>query len=271
MAGSVSIAFPSTEQHLGPWLTRYRTRGPILRAAESLPLRRDAVTLLEFVRNNKVVGTQGKGNMPLKAIREVTARFAEPPKLEFDIGGKTFAIRSEEELWPLHFLRILVEVGGLLKPGSARRWQVTGPGERFLKSESLLQPVFLLAVWWYKVNWLVAYPLAGMGRALPYGFQLAAFAALRSLPVGKHVSFENFADELIRQTDLTWIAREMSFATKSLRQSIQSMVVQTLADFGALECRYRKELLGKITLRKLDAMKLTPWGAALLESLAARP
>lgn len=49
--------------------------------AEALPLRRDMVTLLTCVRDNRVVGTQSTGNPPLKAVREVTARFVHPPQL----------------------------------------------------------------------------------------------------------------------------------------------------------------------------------------------
>jgi len=43
----------------------------IVRQAEALPLRLDVETLLTFVRDNKVVGTQAN-NMPMKVVREVT-------------------------------------------------------------------------------------------------------------------------------------------------------------------------------------------------------
>jgi len=237
------------------------------RQAETLPLRQDMVTLLAFVRDSKVVGTQSTGNMPLKAIREVTARFVNPPPLDTTIGGQTFRLRSEEELWPLYYLHILADVGGLIKTAPARRWQLTAQGRRFLAARPMVQVPFLLAVWWYRVNWLVAYSFVGMGNRLPCSFSQATLASVRSLPVGASVPFNKFADELIDSTGLTWTAPDSHFATSALRGSIQRMVIDPLAGFGVLKCQYREEPLGRMTRSRLIAFKITPWGMVLLEAM----
>ena len=54
--------------------------------------------------------------------------------------------------------RILADVGRLPRTGRARRWRLTGQGERFLDADPKVQTAFLLAVWWHKVNWLIAFP-----------------------------------------------------------------------------------------------------------------
>jgi hypothetical protein len=124
-----TITVPQVEERLREWL---QTQPPALaRQAESLPLRRDMATLLTFVRDSKVVGTQGIGNMPLAAIRQVTSQFVDPPRLESEVGGKTYQVRTEEDVWQLHFLHILAEVGKLIKTGRARRWRLTAKGEQF--------------------------------------------------------------------------------------------------------------------------------------------
>ena len=69
----------SIEQNFVAWMQQYHNAKTIAQA-DALPLRRDMVTLLGYVRDHKVVGTQSTGNMPRKAVREVTARFAEPPR-----------------------------------------------------------------------------------------------------------------------------------------------------------------------------------------------
>ena len=46
---------------------------------QALPVRRDMVTLLSYLRDNRIIGTQSTGNLPLKAVREVTAQFVNPP------------------------------------------------------------------------------------------------------------------------------------------------------------------------------------------------
>ena len=47
------------------------------------------------------------------------------------------------------------------------------------------------------------------------------------------------------------------------------MIVDILADFGALEREYQDEPLGKGTTRELVAFRVTPFGRDLLETLAA--
>jgi hypothetical protein len=271
MPKRISSQIKATEQILGVWLEHYQNSA-IVRQAEALPLRRDMETLLTFVRDNKVVGTQGAGNMPMKAVREVTARFVNPPKLEATIGDHVLRIRSETELWPLYFLRVLAEVGGLLKIGSARRWRLTRKGESFLSAVPILQVASLLTIWWNKVNWLIAYPYTGMGKALPRFFKLYTLDDLLALPAETHIAFEEFADTLIEKTGLTWGAPDniiaKSIATSALHGSIERMVIHILADFGAIEREYREEPLGKGTTSSLVAFEITPLGESLLEAVA---
>jgi hypothetical protein len=267
MRRQASNKVESARRRLGAWLEQYHN-AEIVGQAEVLPLRRDMVTLLTFVRDHKVIGTQSTGNMPLKVVREVTARFVKPPALETTIGDHTYRLRSEADLWPLYFLHILAEVGGLLAIAPARRWRLTRRGEEFLGADALLQVPFLLTVWWYEVNWLVAYPFVGMGDALPPSFNRVALARLRSLPSGTRISFEEFADGLIEKTGLAWTAPDNSFATMSLRGSIARMVIYVLAAFGAVECEHQKEPLGKGTISRLVAFEITRFGKALLDAVA---
>jgi tetratricopeptide (TPR) repeat protein len=240
----------------------------MVRQAQDLPLRRDIVTLLTYVRDNKVVGTQSTGNMPLKAVRAVTARFVDPPQLDTTIGDRTYRLRSEEDVWPLYFLHILADVGGLLAIARSRRWRLTPKGERFLETDPWVQTRSLLAVWWYQVNWLVAYPISGMGEALPPAFERIMLVRLRALPIQTRIPFEEFADGLIRQTRLTWAAKDDSYATMSLRGGVERMVIRILAAFGAVEFEYRAEPLGKGTIPRLVAFEITQFGKALLDAVA---
>ena len=123
--------FRSIESRFIAWSNQYLNT-EIVGQAEALPLRRDMVTLLTYVRDNKVVGTQSTGNMPLKAVREVNASFVNPVKLETKIGEHTYRLRSEAELKPLYFLHILAEVGDLLDIAPGRPWRLRPKGDDFL-------------------------------------------------------------------------------------------------------------------------------------------
>lgn len=266
MPRRISKKSGTAERRLAEWITQHRNVG-LARQAEQLPLRQDIMTLLTFVRDTKVIGTQSTGNMPLKSVRQVTARFVKPPILDHTIGAQIFKLRSEAEVWPLHFLRILAEVGGLLGAAPARRWRLTPHGEKFLEAEPLLQLSFLLTIWWTQVNWLVVFPFEGMGEALPPFFNLATLAHLRILPVGTTIPFEEFADRLIKETGLTWTAQDSSYATGILRSSIARMTIDILADFGVVTRDYREEPLGRGTISKLDAFEITRLGKALLDAV----
>jgi hypothetical protein len=263
-----SITIQFVAERLRTWLQE-QTDASMARAAETVPLRKDMVTLLTFVRDNKVVGTQATGNMPLKDVREVTAHFVNPPKLEETIGNHTYQVRSEMDVWVLYFLHILADVAGLLQGGRVRRWRITAQGERFLDVEPRLQVAFLLAVWWYRVNWIVAYPYEGIGHGLPPHFSRVTLASLRQLPAGVHVPFAEFADRLIAQTGLRWGVPDRQIAAMALHGSIRAMVIHPLAEFGVLECKYRNEPIGNTFLPRLVQFKITPWGTALLEALQA--
>jgi hypothetical protein len=237
--------------------------------AEELPLRRDMVTLLTYVRDNRVTGTQSTGNLTLKAVREVTARFVHPPQLDATIGDRTYRLRTEYDVWPLYFLHTLAEVGGLLVGGRARRLRLTPEGARFLLASPPTQVLVLLIYWWTYVNWLIAYPAGGMGEDLPPRFEEIALAHLLSLPVDERIPFEPFADKLIQATGLTWTAPDMTDARMLLHGAVARMVIAVLANFGVLEREYQDTPLGKGTTRELVAFRVTPFGGDLLETLAA--
>ena len=235
--------------------------------AQALPLRRDMVTLLTYVRDNRVTGTQSTGNLTLKAVREVTARFVHPPQLDATIGDRTYRLRTEYDVWPLYFLHTLAEVGGLLVGGPSQRWRLTPEGARFLLASPPTQVWVLLIYWWTYVNWLIAYPSEGMGEDLPPRFQDITLAYLLSLPVDEPIPFEPFADRLIQATGLTWAVADSRFARTLLHDAISRMIVDVLADFRALERGYQERPLGRIVRRDLVAFRVTPFGRGLLESL----
>ncbi len=248
------------------WLNQHITPEMLVQI-EELPLRRDMLTLLAYVRDNKVVGTQSTGSMPLKAVREVTAHFVVPPVLEETIGEHTYRLRSEMDLWPLYFLRVLAEVGELLDIGSARRWRLTRSGEGFLNAPPALQISFLLGTWWYQVNWLIAYPFTGMGDAIPPMLTTITLAHLLTLPVERIVAFEPFADELIAKAGLRWTSQDTTFHRGALHGAVEFMIINILKHFGVLKVVFREEPLGMGTISKLDTFELTPLGNALLEAL----
>lgn len=235
--------------------------------AEKLALRNDMITLLTFVRDRKVVGTQSTGNMPLKMIRELTANFTDPPMLDTKIGDQIYKLRTEEDVWQLYFLHILGEVGGLMKTPRARQWRLTSAGKKFLQTPSLIQLWYLLMIWWHRVNWLVAYPIQGMGENLPPHLNIYTLESLKDIPVNQRINFEEFADRLIKRAGLTWTSQDRTHHAMFLRSSIKNMVIDILTSFGMIEPEYQEKPLGKGKISELVAFKLNDLGRLLIEAM----
>ncbi len=237
----------------------------MLAQAEALPLRRDVVTLLTFVNEHKVVGTRSTGNMPLKLIRQLAPLFVVPPELDDRIGERIYPLKSEYDVWPLYFLHALAEVGGLVETLPGRLWRILPNGESFLETDCLDQTLHLLFTWWYQTNWLIAYPLAGLGEALPPAFEGITLRRLRAMPVGRRIRFEPFADQLIRRAGLTWSAPQSTVAQDLLRSGIRKMVIQVAADFGIVELAVKERAPGLVP--RLVAFEVTAFGRLLLTAL----
>jgi hypothetical protein len=235
--------------------------------AEELTLRRDVVTLVTYLRDNKVTGTQSTGNLPLKAVYEICARFVDPPQLEDAIGEHVYRVRSETEVWQLHFRHLLAAVGGLVTGGLSRRWKLTPLGERFLVAPSLLQVWLLLATWCTQTNWAIASPFDFEDGYMPSGFSQLALKHLLDLLSGEPASFERFADRMIEDSRMVWPIQDQDSARRILRSIVERTVVNPLLDFGILQIDYEPHKILGSEFRELPTFRITPFGKGLLEAI----
>ena len=129
--------------------------------AEDLAIRKDVVTMLLYLQNKKVTGTQSTGNFPLKAVREISSEFVNPPELENRIGERVYSVRSESDVWPLYYCHVLASIGGLIEGGMGRRWILTPKGSQFLTSTAVQQVWWLVWTWWRSSRTLCASQYCG--------------------------------------------------------------------------------------------------------------
>lgn len=238
-----------------------------LALVESLALRRDMATFLSYLNKNRVVGTQSTGNLPLKAVREICAQFVNPPALEEKIGDKVYKIRSEDDVYLLYYLHTLASMGGFVMGGQARVWKLTEEGYEFLNAPASIQLGFMLALWWYQTDWRIAFPFSGLDRGLPKDFAKISLKRLLELPVGKSISYEPFADKLIKETRFTWPSQDQTFAQSTLRSAVARMVIYPLSHFGILEYGHKEKTRDGYKSKYLAEIRLTKFGKGLLEIL----
>jgi hypothetical protein len=250
------------------WLARFPDADRA--TAEELPLRRDVITLLTYLRDNRVTGTQATGNLPLKAVREITRQFVEPPILEHRIGDQVFAVRSEMEVWPLQFVHVLAAIGGLVMGGLGQRWRLTELGERFLAAPALSQVAYLSVTWWQRINWAIASPYEIMDLYLLDGFPAHTRQALLAAGVETPVPFGPFADRLAERTGLTWSGPDEAIGRMVVRGIIERMAVLPLADLGILQTAFGPdEILGERYPAPVS-FQVTAFGRRLLPAMKDR-
>jgi len=235
--------------------------------ADSLAVRQDMVTFLNYLKNNRVVGTQSTGNLPLKDVRAVCAQFVNPPVLDKKHGDKVYKLRSEDDVWQLFFLHMLANTGALLTGGQARTWKITSEGDSFLNFTNPIQISYMLTVWWHYEDWRIAFPVSGLAQGLPKDFNKIILKRLLELPVGKSISYEPFADQLIKETRFTWPSVDQTHVNDTLRSAINRMVISPLVQFGVMESEYGMKDVGGSKFSKLSEIRLTSFGKGLLETL----
>lgn len=236
-------------------------------AFETLSLRRDMVTFLEYLAENRTVGTQSTGNLPLKAVHAIGKTFVKPLVLEETIGDKTYKIRSEDEVWPLLFVHTLAFQAKLVTGGQSKIWKVTEDGQLFPQLPHPVQIFFLFSHWWEYIDWTIAFPVSGLADGLPVNFKRAALESLLRLYTGENSPYKPFADDLIAKSGLEWPIEDQDSAQSIMRSVIERVLVDPMVRFGVLECQYGTENIHDHDFTKLASIRLTPAGKGMLDLL----
>jgi hypothetical protein len=215
---------------------------------EQLPLRRDAVSLLSYLRKHKIKGTSAYGNLPLQAVRETAGLFVNPPVLERSAGDYVWRFRSERQVWPIYFLHTLLEAGGLLTGGRGRLFRLTEKGQRFLRQKSPLQAHFLLETWWFHTNWFSIYEEREVGHPTPVDFTTETLYSLLRQPAGQPSNFFEFADHLCKIGGLRNDNPDPVRAQETLRRWVDNRVMGFLEDFQILKLHRQDQKKSQSTL-----------------------
>jgi hypothetical protein len=235
---------------------------------EILPAREDMVVLLEYLRNHRVTGTQA-ANLPLKAAKEISAGFVDPPSWEVQISDREVQhIRSSADIWSIDFLMLLARVGNLISGGESRRFYLTPEGAVFLEAPPPLQVWFLFATWWMGSNWL--YVVSGLDEEedeLPAGFQEIVEAHLAALPVEKSFPYALFAEQLIAAVRLDQEEDSGGGLPNYLYDLLEDMIVLPLTDLGVISPTYENYMPGAFLTSRLVSITLTRLGSNMLQSI----
>jgi hypothetical protein len=250
-----------------PSVWRTTDRAEHAPTARELPLRRNMVAFLGYLRDNKVRGTSSRGNLPLKTVVEVAATFVDPPAMEVRFGNLAYPVRSEEEVWPVYFVHMLANGANLISGGPGRRWRLTQRGEQYFSAPADVQIRALLAGWWYQVDWTVALSFDIFEGGLSSWVPQSALSLLKKLDIGQRIEFEPFVDQLIEKVGWSWEGEESERTRRYIGWSMERMLIRPLESMGILTGERIKDKEQPFAPETLTAFSLTAFGRMLLQSL----
>lgn len=205
--------------------------------ADNLAFRRDVVTLLKYLQENKVRGTKATGNFPRKDIRAITAAFINPPDLDLEIGDHVYSMHTENEVPDLMFMHNFINIAGLILGGENVLWRVTQLGEMFLESSPAQQAWFLTKAWFYQFYWDICYPFVDVKLIENFHiFQNRLLKILLTYPVGKPTKIDQVIDQL-DQASPDWLSVQSrdEYARSTKRHYFNSVVIEPFEKIGLFE------------------------------------
>src|SRR4030067_2360644 len=109
-----------------------------------------------------------------------------------------------------------------------------------------------------KANWPIAVPYLD-DEDLPYDYSSLALEQLMEQSVGKPITFERVADQMIKKSGMQWDSPNKDNARRPLHSIIERTLVDPLRDFGGLQKGYvPHEILGE-EFQQLSTFPITPF------------
>lgn len=249
---------------LSHWLTLLTSEDENL--AQALPLRRDVVSLLTYLKEHKITGTQSTGNLPRKVVQEVAVKFVNPPVLKFKYGETTIEFKNEGDVWSIYFIHLLAYWADLIDGGRGQRWKLTPKGEKFLTSPVVEQFYTLFTGWWFRGDWLVTPMYIQVLDELPIGFSKNVLSLLMETPSSQSVKFTDFANRIIELVGWRWSPQDSDSILLDLHSTIESIVILPLEAFCVLSTE-RSKPKRRYANPELKSIRLADIGRKLLSTL----
>ena len=231
--------------------------------AEALPFRKDIVTMMKYVHDNKVVGTKATGNFPRKHIRGIAEKFVIPPEVDTKIGDRVYKLRSEDEMPDFQFIHQFSNFCELILGGEGMRWHVSIIGDIFLNSEPKNQVWFLMKNWMTKFDWYFWYRFDNVESSLDLSDFIALIInLLLSYPAQEPIAIEKFVKDL-DQLDPDWVHfNHTTFYINLKKYYLLHIVVKPLELLGIIQTIGTK--IEEINLYDVSQIMVTEFGKHLL-------
>ncbi|MCX6055589.1 MAG: plasmid pRiA4b ORF-3 family protein [Chloroflexi bacterium] len=235
-----------------------------------LPLRRDAVSLVTYIKEHKVKGTNSTGNLSQKAVQDIAALLVTPPVMKYEFQTLTIEYKNEDDIQSIYDIHLFVYLADLIDGCRGRLWTTTDKGEKFLISSSEEQLFILFTAWWFKGNWSDFRVRGQVKDGFEIRFLDIALNALLELSCEIPVNYSIFVKRILELSGVTLRAQDMESGFSQLENQFGMDIIDPLESFAVLSTE-RKEKRHQFDFAKIETVRLTEMGKKILHSLKTNP
>jgi hypothetical protein len=235
-----------------------------------LPLRRDVVSLVTYIKEHKVKGTNSTGNFPRNAVQDIATLLVVPPVMKYEFQDKTIEFKNEWDVRLIYSIHLLAYLAGLIEGSKGQSWSLTSKGEKFLISSSGEQFFILFTTWWFKGDWS-DFPVSFQ---IKDGFEIqfldVVHSTLLELSPRESTDYSTFVLRMMELTGLKFSTHDFDSGLSRLKSDFEFAIVEPLESFAVLTTE-RKKNHDMFDYAELSTISLTEIGCKILRSLKKTP
>ena len=225
------------------------------------PLLADLGALLDHVGERGLPLTD-TGRLRMADVRAINDRFAAPAELSERFGQHTHRARREDEVWRVHFVRLVAQAASLL---DARRGRVrrTASARLFVRLAPDEAERRLFVAWWWKGAWdLIS--LAGAIDLRLMRDRLVTANAVAEL--GTLTYRMDALGARLREAFGVRVSSHLALSDEAWGFAGWRVCLEPLAAFDGARPTYTTNQLNGYRFKDLSALALTERGVALLQA-----
>jgi len=211
------------------------------------------------------------GRLRIADVRGINARFAVPEELDHELGPHTYRVRSEDEAWRVHLLRLVGQAAGLLDARRGRLHRVARAGAfGRLDAEDAVRELFI--AWWWKGAWDLLRGIEGVPHLALIRDRGATASALLGLGTTSHALEALGAKMRQALAPAASPSTSLALSDEAWGYVTWDLCLEPLAAFGGARPTRTVEELNGHPFETLASIGVTETGVALLRAaLEARP
>lgn len=198
----------------------------------------DFKSFLSYVCSRKIRLTPKRRWIPMKHIYAINTLMRNPLELDQPVGGKVYKTRDEDAAPRLYFMDLLAEAAECIR-ADKKDVLFRGPEyKNFLKMNGFSKKRWLIASWWFNLDWDTWMPMWDFGKALQAKKEYIVPSLEWINSIRHAVTFKEFVKILSNNLDLYSDFLSRKFSKNEMEWGIERCILRPLNWLGIISISY---------------------------------